>query len=81
MSTWCRPRTPTLAALCFLLGVQVGGAVVYLVQHRGEVERPLYPGIFAVAVLATLGAVDRVVNHRFTQSSRGNPRVSRPPAG
>ncbi|MGW3179480.1 hypothetical protein ACWDD9_09470 [Kitasatospora sp. NPDC001119] len=53
-----------LAALCFLLGVLVGGGAIYLLEHRAAFRQPLYLGIFAVVALCTLGVADRLVGHR-----------------
>ncbi|MFJ2778199.1 hypothetical protein [Kitasatospora sp. NPDC087315] len=78
MSTRRRSGRAACSAVCFVIGVQVGAAALYLVQYRAEAGRPLYLGIFAVVALSTFVTVDRLVNHHVTPT--GDHADRRPPA-
>ncbi|WP_371500251.1 hypothetical protein OG871_27430 [Kitasatospora sp. NBC_00374] len=70
-----------LGAVCFLLGFSVGGAVLYLLQHRAEIGQPLDLGILAIVSLAALATADRLINHRTTPPKRTSTTSGqRPPA-
>ncbi|MER7750836.1 hypothetical protein OG535_28765 [Kitasatospora sp. NBC_00085] len=73
-------RAAALATVCFLLGVLVGGATLYLLEHRTQSGQPVYLGIFTAVSFSTLAAVDRLVNRRTPpKNAAAEPR--RPPAG
>ncbi|MFG2918315.1 hypothetical protein ACGF0D_36195 [Kitasatospora sp. NPDC048298] len=75
-------RTGSRAAIglvCFLVGLQVGAAVVYLVQHRVQLTQPLYLAIFALVVFSTLAVADRLIaSHSAPQRGVGSSQEGPP---
>ncbi|MFF1785586.1 hypothetical protein ACFVX9_03900 [Kitasatospora sp. NPDC058243] len=55
-----------IGVVCFLLGLQVGAAVLYLVQHRADGSQPLYLAIFSLTAFNTLVVADRLLTSRST---------------
>ncbi len=77
MSTRRAGCHPTLVGLlCFLLGIPVGAAALYLLQHPGAIHRPLYLAIFTGVAFASLAAADRALNYRSTASNCGDRPVA-----
>ncbi|MET8630760.1 hypothetical protein ABZW30_44945 [Kitasatospora sp. NPDC004669] len=79
-------RTTGRAAVglvCFLLGVQVGAAVVYLLQHRTRLAQPLHLAIFGLVVFGILAVADRLIASRSAPKRRSgsSPQKPYPPAG
>ncbi|MEU3562806.1 hypothetical protein [Kitasatospora sp. NPDC006786] len=68
-----------VGAVCFLLGLQVGAAVLYLVQHRTRLTQPLYLAIFALAAFGTLAVTDRLIAARSTPKRRTSSSQQDPP--
>ncbi|MFJ2864964.1 hypothetical protein [Kitasatospora sp. NPDC087314] len=68
-----------IGAVCFLLGVQVGAAVLYLVQHRADVSQPLYLAIFSLTAFSTLAVADRLLTSRSTPKCRTGSSQQDPP--
>ncbi|MEU3574159.1 hypothetical protein AB0E96_37995 [Kitasatospora sp. NPDC036755] len=64
-----------VGAVCFLLGLLVGAAVLYLVQHRTRLTQPLYLTVFALVAFGTLAVTDRLVTAR----SAPKPRIGSSP--
>ncbi|MFJ7275497.1 hypothetical protein [Kitasatospora sp. NPDC098663] len=76
------PHTSGRAAIglvCFLLGVQVGAAALFLVQHRAQLAQPLYLAVFALVGFATLAVADRLLASRSTPKRRTDPSPEEPP--
>ncbi|MFC9331316.1 hypothetical protein [Kitasatospora sp. NPDC057015] len=71
MSTGRIPSGDRSRALCLLLGAQIGGATVYFLQHRAEINHPLYLGIFTATSFAALATADRIVKQRTRLSNTG----------
>ncbi|MEU8926214.1 hypothetical protein AB0D10_35685 [Kitasatospora sp. NPDC048545] len=77
-----RQRTGGRAAIglvCFLVGLQVGAAVLYLVQHRAQLTQPLYLAIFALVVFGTLTVADRLIASRSGPQHGGGSSQEDPP--
>ncbi|MFD4533578.1 hypothetical protein ACFWNL_21200 [Kitasatospora sp. NPDC058397] len=52
------------------IGVQVGAAAHYLVQHRTRLTQPLYPAVFALVAFGTLAVADRLLTSRSAPKCR-----------
>ncbi|MFD0404711.1 hypothetical protein [Kitasatospora sp. NPDC127116] len=74
-------RTGSRAAvgfICFLLGLQVGAAVLYLVQHRANASQPLYLATFALTAFGTLAVADRLFAVRSAPKRRSDASPEHP---
>ncbi|MFJ9841767.1 hypothetical protein ACIRYZ_15100 [Kitasatospora sp. NPDC101155] len=64
--------------VCFLLGVEVGAAAIYLLQHRTKLAQPLYLAIFALVAFGTLAVADRLIASRSAPKRRSGPTAEKP---
>ncbi|MBV6695678.1 hypothetical protein KV557_00885 [Kitasatospora aureofaciens] len=82
MSTRRTTGRAAVGLVCFLLGLQVGAAVLYLVQHRTHLSQPLYLAIFALVCFGTLAVADRLIASRSAPKPRSGSAQDPPsPAG
>ncbi|MDH6709196.1 F0F1-type ATP synthase assembly protein I [Kitasatospora sp. MAA19] len=78
MSTHRTPGPAAVGIVCFLLGVQVRAATLYLLQHRAQLTQPLYLAVFALVGFATLVVTDRLLASRSTPKRRTGPSQEEP---
>ncbi|MFE4514702.1 hypothetical protein ACFRMQ_11000 [Kitasatospora sp. NPDC056783] len=68
-----------VGAVCFLLSLQVGAAVLYLVQHRADISQPLHLAVFALVAFGTLAVTDRLIAGRSTPKHQTGSSQQDPP--
>ncbi|MFI9365612.1 hypothetical protein ACIG5E_31880 [Kitasatospora sp. NPDC053057] len=82
MNTHRTSGRAAVGLVCFLPGVQVGAASVYLLQHRTKLAQPLYLAIFVLVAFGTLAVADRFIASRSAPKRRSgsSPQKPYPPA-
>ncbi|MGW2397170.1 hypothetical protein ACWCYY_11510 [Kitasatospora sp. NPDC001664] len=59
-----------LAAACFVAGLPVGAALLYLLERRAALNDPLYLALFVLVAFASLAAVDRALHRKTGPTGR-----------